>query len=167
LLWFYLSVWHHHVLVSVVVLTLQMELMLTVSVGDCIAFQQICPITLTTCKSATTKRLCCICNIYYYLLLFMKNEDTPSRQSKDTMAKRKQTKRHTMNYKTIHIQLNIWGESSSCSTNGARHVILVANPVICHKWGKDRNISSNSSGFTSHLNISYFFYPTVDIKKNS
>jgi hypothetical protein len=53
----------------VVVLTLQMELMLTVSVGDCIAFQQICPITLTTCKSATTKRLCCICNIYYYCIL--------------------------------------------------------------------------------------------------
>ena len=53
-----------------------MELMLTVPVGDCIVFQQICPITLMTCKSVTAKRLCCICNIYYYLLLFMKNEDT-------------------------------------------------------------------------------------------
>jgi hypothetical protein len=53
-----------------------MELMLTVPVGDCIVFQQICPITLMTCKSVTAKRLCCVFNIYYYLLLFMKNEDT-------------------------------------------------------------------------------------------
>jgi hypothetical protein len=49
------------------------------------------------------------------------------------MAKRKETKKVTMNYKTIHIKLKIWGESSSCSTSGTCHVILVANPVICDK----------------------------------
>ena len=65
----------------------------------------------------------------------MKNEDTTV-VVKPTIKGyngKKKTDRDTMNYKTIHIQLKIWGESSSCSTNGARYVILVANPVICHK----------------------------------
>jgi hypothetical protein len=55
---------------------------------------------------------------------------------------------HTMNYKTKHVKLNIWGESrysgrisSSCSTSGTRRFTFVANPVICHEWGKDWNIS--------------------------
>ena len=50
-----------------------MELMLTVPVGDWIVFQQIFPITLMACKSVTTKKLCCICNIHYCAC--MKNED--------------------------------------------------------------------------------------------
>jgi len=62
--------------VSVVVLTLQTEFMLTATRKDWIVFQQIYLITLITCKSVITKILCCICNIYYCLLLFMKNEDT-------------------------------------------------------------------------------------------
>jgi hypothetical protein len=89
-----------------------------------------------------------------------------------------------MNYKTIHIklvrdssavrrkaeeyrtniQIKIWSESSFCSTSGARHVILVTDPVICHKWGKDRNISSNSSGFTSYLNISFVFTERLTLR---
>jgi len=59
--------------VSVVVLSV-IELMLTVPVEDWIVFQQIYLLTLVTCKSVTTKRLCCICNIYYFAC--MKNEDT-------------------------------------------------------------------------------------------
>jgi hypothetical protein len=60
--------------VSVVVLAIQMEFMLTVPVEDWIVYQQIYLITLMTCKSVTTKRLCCICNIYYFECV--KNEDT-------------------------------------------------------------------------------------------
>ena len=59
---------------SVVVLAIQMELMLTVLEGDWIVYQQIYLLTLMTCKSVTTKRVCCICNIYYFEC--MKNEDT-------------------------------------------------------------------------------------------
>jgi hypothetical protein len=51
-----------------------MEFMLTVPVEDWIVFLQICPIILMYCKSVTTKRLCCICNIYYCACI--KNEDT-------------------------------------------------------------------------------------------
>ena len=32
------------------------------------------------------------------------------------------------------------GVSSSCSTIGTLHVILVINPVISHEWGKDRQV---------------------------
>jgi hypothetical protein len=99
----------------------------------------------------------------------MKNEDTTGvvkpQMKGQTIAKRNETKKHTMNYKTIHIKLKIWGESSSCSTSGACRVILVTNPVICHKWGKDRNISSNSSGFTSYLNISFFFTQRLTLRR--
>jgi hypothetical protein len=52
----------------------QMELMLTVPVGDCIVFQTNYIVTLIYCKSVTTNRLCCICNIYYCAC--MNNEDT-------------------------------------------------------------------------------------------
>ena len=85
-----------------------MELMLTVPVEDWIAFQQIYLLTLMTCKSVTTKRLCCICNIYYCAC--MKNGDTTwvvKPQIKGHNGKKKETKKHTMNYKTIHIQLKI------------------------------------------------------------
>jgi hypothetical protein len=204
LLWFYLSVWHHHVIESVVVLTLQMELMLTVPVEDWIVFQQNYLVTLIYCKSVTTNRLCCICNIYYCAC--MNNEDTTGVVKPEikvqTIAKTKETTRHTMNYKTIHIKLvrdssvvrrlffldlleapvsrkksrqtaeeyrtniklKIWSESSFCSTSGARHVILVTDPVICYKWGQDRNISSNSSGFTSYLNISFVFTQRLTLR---
>jgi hypothetical protein len=30
--------------------------------------------------------------------------------------------------------------SSSCSTSGTLHAILVINPVISHEWGKDRQV---------------------------
>jgi hypothetical protein len=38
--------------------------MLTVPEEDWIEYQQIYLMTLIYCKSVTTKRLCCICNIY-------------------------------------------------------------------------------------------------------
>ena len=48
--------------------------MLTVPVEVWIVFQQIFLRTPLNCKSVTTKRLCCICNIYYCAC--MTNEDT-------------------------------------------------------------------------------------------
>jgi hypothetical protein len=86
-----------------------MEFMLNVTVKDWIVFQQIYPITLIDCKSVTTKKLCCICNIHYCAC--MKNEDTTGvvkpQIKGQTIAKRNETKKHTMNYKTIHIKLKI------------------------------------------------------------
>ena len=49
----------------------------------------------------------------------------------------------------------IWGElrcsrrvSSSCSTSGTHRVNLVTNPVISHKWGKDREVFTTSGTYT-------------------
>ena len=77
--------WHHHVLVSVVVLTFQMNFMLTVPVEDCVVFQEIYLLTLLSCKFVTTERLCCICNIYY--IECMKIEDTNGVIKGQTTAK--------------------------------------------------------------------------------
>ena len=89
-----------------------MELLLTVPIENWIVFQQIYLLTLIDCKSVTTKRLCCtlcICNIHYCAC--MKNEDTTGvvkpQIKGQTIAKRNETKKHTMNYKTIHIQPKI------------------------------------------------------------
>ena len=48
--------WYHHVLVSVVVLTLQMDFMLTAPVEDWVVFQHIYLITLIPCKSVITTK---------------------------------------------------------------------------------------------------------------
>ena len=78
-------------------------------------------------------------------------------------SKSNRSRRTAEEYRT-NIKLKIWSESSICSTSGARHVILVTNPVICYKWGKDRNISSISSGFTSYLNISFVFTQRLTLR---
>jgi hypothetical protein len=38
--------------------------------------------------------------------------------------------------------------SSSCSTSGTRRVNLVTNPVISHKWGKDRQEFTTSGAYS-------------------
>jgi hypothetical protein len=51
---------------------------------------------------------------------------------------RKKSRRTAEEYRT-NIKLKIWSESSFCSTSGARHVILVTNPLICYIFYKFQN----------------------------
>ena len=37
--------------------------------------------------------------------------------------------------------------SSSCSTSGTRRVNLVTNLVICHEWGKNREVFTTSGTY--------------------
>jgi hypothetical protein len=92
------------------------------------------------------------------------------RRTDNTMAKRKSTKGQTTIYKTTHkttdrvtrTPLKTGGElrcservSSSCSTSGTRLVNLVANPVISHEWGKNREVftisRTYSLSFVTHI----------------
>jgi len=40
--------------------------------------------------------------------------------------------------------------SSSCSTGDIRRVNLVTNPVICHEWGKDREVFTYLLAFNEY-----------------
>jgi len=54
---------------------------------------------------------------------------------------------HKTKDRVTRTPLKTWGErrcsgrvSSSCYTSGTRRANLVANPVISHEWGKDREV---------------------------
>ena len=80
-------------------------------------------------------------------------EEQTTQWPKEKVHKDKQrSTRHTHKTKdqVTRTPLKTWSElrcsvrvSSSCSTNGTRLVNLVTNPVICHEWGKDREVFTN------------------------
>ena len=90
------------------------------------------------------------------------SESVYRRRTENTMAKRKNTKGQTTIYnkytqakdRVTRTSLKTGGElrgsvkvGSSCSTGDAHRVNLVANPVISHQRGKDREVLTTSGTY--------------------
>jgi hypothetical protein len=80
---------------------------------------------------------------------FIREENTnPSVTSQTTIFKTlKKTKdRASRNPPITYVEPRCSGRvGSSCSTNEIRSITLVSNPLINHKWGKDREVHTSGT----------------------